>query len=58
MQCVLSFSEDSNSYDPSWGISEPGPGRLYVSKEEALAAAEAWSQDGKKMYVVVNNLGC
>lgn len=58
VQCALSFSTESNSYNPSWGVSEPGPGRLYGSKEEALAAAEAWSQDGKKMYVVVNKLGC
>ena len=56
--CALSFSEAINSYRPTWVMSEPGPAGEYGSREEVLAAADGWSQPGKKMYVVLNNLGC
>lgn len=58
VQCALSFSTVSNAFEPTWVISEPGPVGQYESQEAALARAEGWAQDGKKMYVVIDNLGC
>lgn len=58
VSCALSFSEITNSYNPTWVMSEPGPVGQYGSRDEVLAKADAWSEPGKKMYVVINNLGC
>ena len=58
VSCVQSFSTQTNAFRPTWVMSEPGPVGEYESEEAVLARADAWSQDGKKMYVVVNNLGC
>ena len=58
VQCALSFSTITNTFEPTWVISEPGPVGQYGSRDEAIARADGWSQPGKKMYVVINNLGC
>lgn len=56
--CAQSFSTDTNAFAPTWVISEPGPIGQYESKAAAFERADGWAQDGKKMYVVINNLGC
>lgn len=61
VSCVQSFSTAVNSHRPTWVISEPGPIGEYASYRDAHAKAEAWSggdQEGKRLYVVINNLGC
>ncbi|MFF7292025.1 hypothetical protein ACFY9N_05760 [Microbacterium sp. NPDC008134] len=60
VQCALSFSTSINSFAPAWAVSEPGPVGTYDSQAEATSAAQAWAdgQPGKRIFVVLNNLGC
>jgi len=58
VSCAMSFSTITNAYEPTWVISEPGPVGQYESKEAAFERADGWAQEGKKMYAVINNLGC
>lgn len=58
VSCAQSFSTEINTWRPTWVMSEPGPVGEYESKEAVLARADAWAQEGRKMYVVVDNLGC
>lgn len=58
VSCAQSFSTEINTWRPTWVMSEPGPVGEYESREAVLARADAWAQDGRKMYVVVDNLGC
>ncbi|GGD76682.1 hypothetical protein [Microbacterium murale] len=61
VQCAMSFSTTTNSFQPTWAVSEPDPAGAYSSYQEAIDTVEAWqggTQTGKRMYVVVNNLGC
>ena len=62
LSCVQSFSEKTNSFSPTWVISEPGPVGQYDSYKHAFDTAEAWTGgaqgEGKRLYVTINNLGC
>jgi len=61
--CAQSFSTEINRYRPTWVISEPGPrSGEYDSFAHARDTAEGWISgpqgEGKRLYVVINNLGC
>lgn len=62
LSCVQSFSEKTSSFSPTWVISEPGPVGQYDSYKHAFDTAEGWTSgtqgEGKRLYVVINNLGC
>ncbi|WP_404473466.1 hypothetical protein [Microbacterium aerolatum] len=59
--CAKSYDTGVNDYVPTWVISEPGPVGQYDSYQHASETAEAWQggrQTGKRLYVLINNLGC